>query len=151
MQETVRTVWRCAGCGEQNTPEFDVCWNCGCSISGEPDPSFLSEEQIDLRELTADPGRTYLPYPPARYQLSLRFLFIVVTLIGILAAMTRYLPRTPYALAVLVALGALWMMAGLLLIGIVYLSSAAIGLFTCAKDTRSQAARADARDFDEPV
>ncbi|MEO7387773.1 MAG: DUF2007 domain-containing protein [Gammaproteobacteria bacterium] len=22
-------AWRCAGCGEENPPDFDLCWSCG--------------------------------------------------------------------------------------------------------------------------
>lgn len=27
--ETVRADWQCAGCGEENPGNFDICWNCG--------------------------------------------------------------------------------------------------------------------------
>jgi putative signal transducing protein len=28
---TGAAAWRCAGCGEQNEPQFGVCWSCGAA------------------------------------------------------------------------------------------------------------------------
>ncbi|HYW03081.1 MAG TPA: DUF2007 domain-containing protein [Gammaproteobacteria bacterium] len=28
--------WRCARCGEQVGPEFDICWNCGAGRTEQP-------------------------------------------------------------------------------------------------------------------
>lgn len=37
-------MWKCAGCAESIDDEFDVCWNCGTSIDGEPDPTFVAAD-----------------------------------------------------------------------------------------------------------
>lgn len=36
--------WRCPTCGEAIEAGFDVCWNCGTSSDGVPDPHFTREE-----------------------------------------------------------------------------------------------------------
>ena len=33
-------MWKCSNCGESIEDDFDVCWNCGTSQSGEKDPNF---------------------------------------------------------------------------------------------------------------
>lgn len=33
--------WCCAQCAELSPPSFDVCWNCGTTCGGSPDPTFL--------------------------------------------------------------------------------------------------------------
>lgn len=35
--------WNCSNCNEEVDPGFDVCWNCGTSVDGVGDPSFLRE------------------------------------------------------------------------------------------------------------
>jgi len=33
-------MWRCSKCGESVDDSFDVCWNCGTTKDGMPDPAF---------------------------------------------------------------------------------------------------------------
>ena len=36
-------AWACRACGQGNGKAFDVCWNCGTSRTGTPDPAFERE------------------------------------------------------------------------------------------------------------
>jgi hypothetical protein len=145
------TTWRCTGCGERNTHEFDACWSCGCAIDGERDPAFRVADDIDPRELVAaDAGRTYLPYPPAKYQLSLRFLFAVVTISGFLTAIIR-IPDGRQHMTGLLVFGVLWMLFGLLLVGCVYLASFAVGFFAFTISKRNERPPVDAPDSENTI
>ena len=33
-------MWKCTGCQEEIEDSFSVCWNCGTSYDGVPDPNF---------------------------------------------------------------------------------------------------------------
>ena len=35
-----RAPWSCSVCGENVTADFEVCWACGASRDGQPDPEF---------------------------------------------------------------------------------------------------------------
>jgi hypothetical protein len=37
-------MWTCPQCGTKIDPSFDVCWHCGTSQDGTPDPSFVSAD-----------------------------------------------------------------------------------------------------------
>lgn len=37
-------MWCCPKCREQVEDNFEVCWNCGTSITGVRDPGFIPEE-----------------------------------------------------------------------------------------------------------
>ncbi|MBV7298668.1 DUF2007 domain-containing protein [Enterovibrio paralichthyis] len=32
-EEQADTVWHCAGCGEENSGSFEICWQCGTARS----------------------------------------------------------------------------------------------------------------------
>lgn len=39
--------WKCAACGEQSEPDFEVCWNCGTGRDGSlPAPEFLPDAKV---------------------------------------------------------------------------------------------------------
>ena len=40
-------MWQCQHCGENIDEEFALCWNCGATANGEPDPSFLPVDMIE--------------------------------------------------------------------------------------------------------
>lgn len=40
-------MWKCPNCGSTVDAEFEVCWSCGASPSGERDPSFKPADQFD--------------------------------------------------------------------------------------------------------
>jgi hypothetical protein len=64
--------WQCPECGEFVSPDFDRCWNCGTSASGERDPSFQHADD-------------YLPpLPQPKRQFGLRHVFQIVTGICVL-------------------------------------------------------------------
>jgi hypothetical protein len=33
-------MWKCRTCNEEVEDSFGVCWNCGTSQEGKPDPDF---------------------------------------------------------------------------------------------------------------
>ena len=39
--------WTCSQCGQSVPPSFEVCWNCGTSQDGVPDPGFRKEPVSD--------------------------------------------------------------------------------------------------------
>jgi hypothetical protein len=39
--------WNCAQCGESAPGGFDICWNCGTSKDGTPDPDFGKNISVD--------------------------------------------------------------------------------------------------------
>jgi hypothetical protein len=41
-------MWSCSHCGEAVEDAFAVCWNCGTSRDGEPDPKFQREAPIEI-------------------------------------------------------------------------------------------------------
>ena len=42
-------MWTCQKCSESIEGTLDVCWNCGTSADGQPDPKFVSES-VDPNE-----------------------------------------------------------------------------------------------------
>jgi rRNA maturation endonuclease Nob1 len=40
---TEKTLWRCSSCKQIVPWNFDICWNCGTSREGVPDPNFAPE------------------------------------------------------------------------------------------------------------
>jgi hypothetical protein len=38
--------WKCQGCGQAVPGSFEVCWNCGTSRDGTPDPNFCKESAL---------------------------------------------------------------------------------------------------------
>ena len=49
-------MWTCSGCGQQVDETFGVCWKCGTSKEGVPDPAF---QPVSDRTGTSD-----APEPP---------------------------------------------------------------------------------------
>ena len=41
--------WTCSQCGQSVPGGFEVCWNCGTSKDGVPDPDFSPVNDDDLR------------------------------------------------------------------------------------------------------
>ena len=46
-------MWTCANCQSTVDDVFDVCWNCGTSRDGEPDPTFVRAD--DAGPIADDP------------------------------------------------------------------------------------------------
>jgi hypothetical protein len=44
-------VWECPNCRERVDDSFEVCWKCGTSKQGVPDPSFRPADQVDPASL----------------------------------------------------------------------------------------------------
>jgi hypothetical protein len=40
-------MWQCSNCREKVDDGFEVCWNCGTSSDGVPDPEFRRAEPLD--------------------------------------------------------------------------------------------------------
>src|SRR5262245_41365364 len=38
-------MWACSNCGEEIVDEFEVCWKCGTSRTGERDADFVTADQ----------------------------------------------------------------------------------------------------------
>ncbi|WP_435016163.1 DUF2007 domain-containing protein [Tundrisphaera sp. TA3] len=38
-------MWTCPKCASKIDPAFEVCWNCGTSPDGIPDPNFVPADQ----------------------------------------------------------------------------------------------------------
>jgi len=60
-QETIpikQDSWTCSQCGQSVPGGFEVCWNCGTSHDGVPDPDFNKEPGSDDDDL---PGAWQLP------------------------------------------------------------------------------------------
>lgn len=43
-QNKKKTAWRCPQCSESVEAGFEVCWSCGTSRTGEPDPTFSTDD-----------------------------------------------------------------------------------------------------------
>lgn len=43
-------MWECLKCGELVDSDFEVCWNCGASVSGEEDPEFRKADEFGTEE-----------------------------------------------------------------------------------------------------
>ena len=41
------TSWRCRQCRETNDSSFEICWNCGATLDGTPDPDFVPAVEFD--------------------------------------------------------------------------------------------------------
>ncbi len=37
-------MWTCPECGSKVDPSFEVCWNCGTSVDGVRDPTFVTAD-----------------------------------------------------------------------------------------------------------
>jgi hypothetical protein len=46
-------MWTCAGCSESIEDQFEICWSCGTSREGRPDPHF--RRRVQRRDLPARP------------------------------------------------------------------------------------------------
>ncbi len=61
-------MWTCAKCQTQVDPNFDVCWNCGTTVDGVEDPTFVKADDesgpIDGPPLTPelDLGESQAPF-----------------------------------------------------------------------------------------
>ena len=44
---TSRSSWRCRQCREINDSGFEICWNCGATTDGTPDPEFVPAVEFD--------------------------------------------------------------------------------------------------------
>ena len=53
-------MWQCVTCREQVYDTFEVCWKCGTSRDGTPDPNFRTADDptrpVPLLEATAETG-----------------------------------------------------------------------------------------------
>lgn len=52
--------WQCPQCRQSVPSAFDVCWNCGTSQDGTPDPDFVKVPQDGLED-EAEPALTNIP------------------------------------------------------------------------------------------
>jgi len=52
---TSRPAWTCLCCGEPGSERMDICWSCGASREGVPDPAFRSADDV-AAEPAARPG-----------------------------------------------------------------------------------------------
>ena len=50
-------MWNCSKCTESNEDNFDACWNCGHSKSGEADQDFQHADDISIKTLES-PNRS---------------------------------------------------------------------------------------------
>jgi hypothetical protein len=41
-------MWSCPQCGEEVEDNFEICWACGTSPDGVPDPSFRLERDLSI-------------------------------------------------------------------------------------------------------
>lgn len=48
-----RPSWTCRQCGQRVPAGFEVCWSCGTSDDGTPDPAFSKEIAVDAAVLPA--------------------------------------------------------------------------------------------------
>jgi len=39
-------MWTCPECGSKVDPSFEVCWNCGTSVDGVRDPTFVKADDL---------------------------------------------------------------------------------------------------------
>jgi hypothetical protein len=46
-------MWTCAKCHSKVDPSFEVCWNCGTSVDGVEDPTFVKAD--DAGPIETDP------------------------------------------------------------------------------------------------
>ena len=46
-------MWTCVKCQSKVDPSFEVCWNCGTSVDGVEDPTFVNAD--DAGPIAADP------------------------------------------------------------------------------------------------
>jgi hypothetical protein len=42
-------MWHCLKCHEEVEDSFDICWNCGTALGGNPDPSFQKAGEMPTR------------------------------------------------------------------------------------------------------
>jgi hypothetical protein len=59
-------MWTCPKCGNKVDPSFDVCWCCGTTREGVPDPDFVradAEPETSPLDLDMPPGDEPLPEP----------------------------------------------------------------------------------------
>ncbi|QDU98274.1 hypothetical protein [Lignipirellula cremea] len=43
------TNWKCATCQSEMESGFEVCWSCGTTVDGAPDPDFVREVDVEDR------------------------------------------------------------------------------------------------------
>jgi hypothetical protein len=115
VDATMKT-WSCPGCGTHVERPFAVCYNCGTSSTGEPDPTFRREvdaaEEAELQWSEAE--QTTGVKKLARWQFTLRGLLVFVFVLCGLLAISLHLGPTfwlivmfilvPNLLGILVAL-----------------------------------------------
>ena len=58
-------MWKCNSCQESVEDSYDVCWNCGTSKDGVPDPTFRRVENARDME-SGRPGRGNSTSPTTR-------------------------------------------------------------------------------------
>lgn len=66
--------WQCPRCAKQVEEEFEVCWNCGTSREGVPDPDFQpaappamdDDDSEDQEDLAAEEPKARKSYHPLR-------------------------------------------------------------------------------------
>lgn len=60
-------MWTCRKCGSKVDASFEVCWNCGTSVDGVEDPSFVpaDAEPAESSPLDLDMPPGDGPLPPA--------------------------------------------------------------------------------------
>jgi hypothetical protein len=84
VASTHEAGWRCEQCGEDSPSTLDVCWSCGASRDGEPDPSF--EPVRDA----GDSPTNESPWSPPQW--SLGEMFVWMTGSALFAAALIHLP-----------------------------------------------------------
>jgi hypothetical protein len=45
-----RPAWTCLVCGEPGSERMDVCWSCGASREGVPDPAFRNADDVEIEQ-----------------------------------------------------------------------------------------------------
>lgn len=59
-------MWRCIRCRVHVGEGFEVCWNCGTSIDGVPDPDFHRAEPLSDEDMVEDARAVELPSVEAK-------------------------------------------------------------------------------------
>ena len=60
------THWTCLQCGERAPNDFRVCWSCGATREGIPDPTFSSADDVPDAEIELHPGSSQIVNVVAR-------------------------------------------------------------------------------------
>ena len=83
----IKTSWRCGNCAETVEGDFEVCWNCGTSNTGQPDLDFIPDNRTITDDSTNDAEKKYFR-ESTFWAGAVCILSIIITLV--LAANTPY-------------------------------------------------------------